>query len=73
MNILEKKSRRKAMAIRLLVETGEYSIPYALLLAEEMNDDGRLLDADFNDLVYWLEEKLEPQEEVVEEENIENV
>ena len=73
MTVLEKKSRRKAMAIRLLVETGEYSIPYALLLAEEMNDDGRLLDADFNDLVYWLEEKLEPQEEVVEEENIENV
>ena len=73
MNILEKKSRRKAKAIRLLVESQEYSIPYALLLAEEMNDDGRLLDTDFNDLVYWLEEKLEPQEEVVEEENIENV
>lgn len=73
MTLIEKKSQRKAKAIRLLVESQEYSIPYALLLAEEMNDDGRLLDADFNDLVYWLEEKLEPQEEVVEEENIENV
>jgi hypothetical protein len=81
MSILEKKSQRKAKAIRLLVETGEYSIAYAIMLAEELNDSGKLLDVDYEPLVEWLEEKLEPVvEEPIEEtpeeeieENIENV
>ena len=77
MTILEKKSKRKAKAIKLLVEQGEYSVPYALMLAEELNDDNRLLDEDYEELVEWLESILEPQvvEEEAEEneENIENV
>ena len=81
MSIIEKKSQRKAKAIRLLVETGEYSIAYAIMLAEELNDSGKLLDVDYEPLVEWLEEKLEPEEipeenssiEEIQEENVENV
>lgn len=72
MSIIEKKSQRKAKAIRLLVESGEYSIAYALMLAEELNDSGKLLDVDYEPLVEWLEEKLKPVEEL-ENENNENV
>ena len=66
MTIIEKKSKRKAKAIRLLVEQGEYSIAYSLMLAEQLNDEGKLLDIDYEPLVEWLEEQLQP-EEIVEE------
>lgn len=70
MTILEKKSQRKAKAIKLLVEQGEYSIAYALMLAEQLNDEGKLLDIDYEPLVEWLEEQLQP-EEIVEETEVE--
>lgn len=74
MTIIEKKSQRKARAIRLLVESGEYSVSYALMLVEELNDTGKLLDTDYEELVEWLESLLAPetpeeQEEQPEEEN----
>lgn len=68
MTILEKKSQRKAKAIKLLVEQGEYSIAYALMLAEQLNDEGKLLDIDYEPLVEWLEEQLQPEENVEETE-----
>ena len=68
MTILEKKSQRKAKAIKLLVEQGEYSIAYALMLAEQLNDEGKLLDIDYEPLVEWLEEQLQPEENVEEAE-----
>ena len=73
MSIIEKKSQRKAKAIRLLVESKEYSIAYAIMLAEELNDSGKLLDVDYEPLVEWLEDKLEPEEEFenVEENGVE--
>ena len=72
MSILEKKSLRKKKAIMLLVEDGEYTIAYAMMLAEELNDDGKLLDNDYEELMEWLEAKLNPptpeqDEEVVED------
>lgn len=67
MTLIEKKSERKKKAIMLLVESGEYSIAYAMMLAEELNDEGKLLDNDYEELMEWLEEKLEPVEEPVEE------
>ena len=70
MTILEKKSQRKAKAIKLLVEQGEYSKAYALMLAEQLNDEGKLLDIDYEPLVEWLEEQLQP-EEIVEETEVE--
>lgn len=84
MTIIEKKSERKKKAIMLLVKTGEYSIPYAIMLAEELNDEGKLLDKDYEDLAEYLESLLvpvkeeeeiieEPIEEISEEENTENI
>ena len=60
MTIIEKKSLRKKKAIILLVESGEYTIAYAMMLAEELNDDGKLLDNDYEELMEWLEAKLNP-------------
>jgi len=67
MTLIEKKSERKKKAIMLLVENGEYSIAYAMMLAEELNDEGKLLDNDYEELMEWLEAKLDPEEEQVEE------
>ena len=60
MSIIERKSLRKKKAIMLLVEDGEYTIAYAMMLAEELNDDGKLLDNDYEELMEWLEAKLNP-------------
>ena len=72
MSLIERKSLRKKKAIMMLVESNEYSIAYAMMLAEELNDDGKLLDNDYEELMEWLESKLnpptpEPEEEVVED------
>ena len=74
MTILEKKSERKKKAIMLLVEKQEYSIPYAMIEAERLNDEGKLLENDYEELMEYLESLLEPveqvEEEQVEQENI---
>lgn len=62
MTIIEKKSLRKKKAIKLLVENQEYSIAYAMMLAEQLNDEGKLLDEDYEELLEWLEGRLEPEE-----------
>ena len=60
MSIVEKKSLRKKKAIMFLVEDGEYTIPYAMMLAEQLNDETKLLDNDYEELMEWLEAKLNP-------------
>ena len=60
MTLPEKKSLRKKKAIMQLVEAGEYSLAYAMMLAEQLNDDGKLLDNDYEELAEWLEAKLNP-------------
>lgn len=72
MTILEKKSLRKKKAIMKLVETGEMSIAYALMEAERLNDEGKLLDADYEELAEYLESLLEETVEEVAEENVES-
>lgn len=76
MTIIEKKSLRKKKAIMNLVRTGEMSIAYALMEAERLNDEGKLLDNDYEELAEYLESLLTPVEEeieeVIEEENNEN-
>lgn len=79
MTILEKKSNRKKMSILSLVRKGEYSAGYAMILVEELNDTGKLIEADYEELATYLEELLneentvveptieEPAEEVIEE------
>lgn len=69
MTILEKKSERKKKAIMQLVQSGEYSIAFAMMEAERLNDEGKLLDDDYEELAEWLESLLEPEEEPVVEEN----
>lgn len=66
MNIIEKKSERKKKAIKLLVETQQYSIAYAMIEAERLNDEGKLLDNDYEELMEYLESLLEP---VIEEQS----
>ena len=67
MTIIEKKSERKKKAILNLVKSGEYSIAYALMLAEELNDEGKLLDKDYEELAEYLEGLLTPEEPEIEE------
>lgn len=69
MTRVEKKSYRKREAIKLLVEDGEYSLAYAIMLAEQLNDEGKLLDDDYDNLMEWLEARLEPEEEYAEVED----
>ena len=70
MTIIEKKSERKKKAIMALVKSGEYSIAYAMMEAERLNDEGKLLDNDYEELMEYLESLLvpeEPEEEIIEE------
>ena len=55
MTIIEKKSKRKATAILNLVKSGEYSPSYALMIAEELNDNGKLLDVDYENVAEFIE------------------
>lgn len=72
MTVLEKKSLRKKKAIMSLVGKGEYSPAYALMLVEELSDNGKLTDDDYEELAEYLESLLDEPEEV-EEEMIEEV
>lgn len=69
MTIIEKKSERKKKAIIGMVKNGEMSIVFALSETERLNDEGKLLDKDYEELAEYLEGLLEVKEEqeVVEE------
>ena len=67
MTIIEKQSERKKKSIIYLVNNGEYSIGYALLKVEELNDAGKLTQEDYEELAEWLESLLEQQEDKQEE------
>ncbi|HCC03950.1 MAG TPA: hypothetical protein DEP51_03720 [Clostridiales bacterium] len=62
MTVLEKKSLRKKKAIMSLVEKGEYSVAYALMLVEELSDAGKLTDNDYEELAEFLENLLNEEE-----------
>lgn len=74
MTIIERKSQRKKKAIMNMIKTGEMSIAYALMEAERLNDEGKLLDVDYEELAEYLESLLTPEEIPEEplEENIES-
>ena len=69
MTLKEKKSQRKTKAIKLLVDSGEYSPAYGLLEADRLNDEGLLLDIDYEPLAEYLEKLI--NKPTVEEEQIE--
>lgn len=62
MTIIEKKSERKKKAIISLVKSGEMSVAYALSETERLNDEGKLLDNDYEELAEYLEQILEAEE-----------
>lgn len=66
MTILEKKSNRKKLSILSLVKKGEYSAGYALILVEELSDNGKLTDTDYEELAEYLEELLNKENKPVE-------
>ena len=67
MTIKEKQSLRKKKSIYYLVNNGEYSVGYALLIVEELNDAGKLIDEDYEELADYLEGLLNKVEAPVEE------
>lgn len=67
MTIIEKQSARKKKSIIYLVNNGEYSVGYALLKVEELNDAGKLTEEDYEELAEWLEGLLEQPENQPEE------
>lgn len=67
MTILEKKSERKKKAIMLLVQTGEMSVGNAMYEAEKLNDEGKLLDKDYEELAEWLESLMPVETEETEQ------
>ena len=67
MTILEKKSLRKKKSILSLVQKGEYSAGYAMILVEELNDNGKLTDSDYEELAEYLEELLDEENTIKEE------
>ena len=66
--LIEKKSERKKKALINLVEKGEYSVAFALMEAERLNDEGKLLDNDYEEVAEYLESLLEPVEEEAQDE-----
>lgn len=68
MTIQEKQSLRKKKSILYLVDKGEYSVGYALLKTEELHDNGKFVESDYDKLANYLEELLnKPEEEIIEE------
>lgn len=68
MTIQEKQSLRKKKSIFFLVDNGEYSPGYALLLVEQLYDNGKLIETDYEELAEYLEDLLnKPEEEPTEE------
>ena len=73
MTILEKKSKRKALAIKTLVDNGEYSASFGLYEADRLNDEGKLLDVDYEPLAEYLEALLEEPVDEISTESVENI
>lgn len=71
MTRIEKSSQRKCKALKNLVEHGEYSASYALLLLEEFYDKGKIVESDYDVLSEYLEDLIDNPVEEVEEEIIE--
>lgn len=72
MTIIERKSKIRVQALLKLVEKGEYSVEYALVKLDELNEKGYLTGSDYEetfDKIAEMLQKDEPEEviETVEE------
>ena len=78
MTIIERKSKIRVQALLKLVEKGEYSVEYALVKLDELNEKGYLTGSDYEETFDKIAEMLQKDEpkEVIDqseepEENIE--
>lgn len=62
MTLLEKKSERKKKALMDLVKSGDYSVAFAMMETERLNDEGKLLDNDYEEVMEYLESLLKEKE-----------
>lgn len=69
MTNLEKSSKRKVKSIKYQVEHGEKSIGTALREVEKLNDEGLLMQKDYEEIAEYLENLMEKEEK--EEGNVE--
>lgn len=72
MTIIERKSKIRVKALLKLVEKGEYSVEYALVKLDELNEKGYLTGSDYEetfDKIAEILQKDEPEKvtEIVEE------
>ena len=65
MNILRKHSLRRKRALLHLVISGEYSLGYALYKVEELYDNGKLVDEDYNELADYIDELMNKTDETL--------
>ena len=63
MSLIERQSKRKCMALKHLVEENVYSPAYALEKLEDLFDNGKVLENDYDELAEWLEEQMQPTPE----------
>ncbi len=68
MTIVEKSSNRKKVAILELVKSGEYSVAYSLNRVEELHDNNKLTDTDYEEVATYLENLISTEEKIEEEE-----
>ena len=68
MTIIERKSKKRVQALLKLVEKGEYSVEYALVKLDELNEKGYLTGSDYEETFDKIAEMLQKDEpeEVVE-------
>lgn len=66
MTIIERKSKIRVQALLKLVEKGEYSVEYALVKLDELNEKGYLTGSDYEETFYKIAEMLQKDEEVIE-------
>lgn len=55
--ILEQLSKIRATAVRNLVKDKVYTVDYAIIKTDELNDAGKLLASDYEELMSYLAEK----------------
>ena len=66
MTIIERKSKIRVQALLKLVEKGEYSVEYALVKLDELNEKGYLTGSDYEETFDKIAEMLQKDEEVIE-------
>ena len=66
MTIIERKSKIRVQALLKLVEKGEYSVEYALVKLDELNEKGYLTGSDYEETFDKIAEMLQKAEEVIE-------